>query len=102
MFIASSPCKVRLAVSNEKKPSPGLTSRLIKRWSCSIRLLRYFTRSQFHAFRKKPSGFELGNGFGRGGILVDVHHTWSWWGCSVRPLLERLSHRLLPFVGLRS
>ena len=27
----------------EKKPIPGLTTRLMKRWSCSIRLLRYLT-----------------------------------------------------------
>ncbi len=38
-----SPARVRHAHSNEKKLIPGLTSRLIKRWSCSIRLLRYFT-----------------------------------------------------------
>src|SRR5258708_38675639 len=41
MFIASYPCNVRQAVSNEKKPIPGFTSRLMKRWSCSTRLLRY-------------------------------------------------------------
>src|SRR5260370_5511746 len=41
--IASYPWRVRHAVSNEKKPMPGLTRRLMNRWSCSIRLLRYFT-----------------------------------------------------------
>src|SRR5258708_1179454 len=41
MFIVSYPCNVRQAVSNEKKPIPGFTSRLMKRWSCSIGLLRY-------------------------------------------------------------
>lgn len=43
MFVTSYPCSVHPAVSTEKKPSPGLTSRLMKRWSCSIRLLRYLT-----------------------------------------------------------
>jgi hypothetical protein len=41
MCIASYPCNVRQAVSKEKKPIPGLTRRLMKRWSCSTRLLRY-------------------------------------------------------------
>ena len=35
IFIASYPCNVRQAVSNEKKPMPGLTRRLMNRWSCS-------------------------------------------------------------------
>src|SRR5947209_9722529 len=43
MFITSYPCSVRPAVSTEKKPIPGLTSRLMNRWSCSIRLFRYLT-----------------------------------------------------------
>src|SRR5258708_32579599 len=41
MFIASYTCNVRQAVSNEKKPIPGFTSRLMNRWSCTTRLLRY-------------------------------------------------------------
>jgi hypothetical protein len=45
MFMISYPCNVRHAVSSEKKPIPGFVNRLMKRWSCSIRLLRYFTRS---------------------------------------------------------
>ena len=43
MFMTSYPCSVRPAVSTKKKPIPGLTNRLIKRWSCSTRLLRYLT-----------------------------------------------------------
>ncbi len=43
MFIASYPLKVRLAVLNEENPIPGLTNRLIDRWSCSILLFRYLT-----------------------------------------------------------
>jgi hypothetical protein len=37
----SYPCNVRRAVLKEKKPIPGLTSRLMNRWSCSTRLFRY-------------------------------------------------------------
>jgi hypothetical protein len=43
MFILSYPCNVFQAVSTEKKPIPGLTSRLMKRWSCSTMVLRYLT-----------------------------------------------------------
>src|SRR5437588_1961664 len=49
MFITSYPCNVLPAVSTEKKPIPGLTIRLIKRWSCSTQLLRYLTRSLVQA-----------------------------------------------------
>ncbi len=42
-FILTYPCNVFYAVSKEKKPSPGLTSRLMNRCSCSTTLLRYFT-----------------------------------------------------------
>src|SRR5260221_341741 len=41
IFILSYPWSVCHAVSNEKKPIPGLTSRLRKRWSCSMRLFTY-------------------------------------------------------------
>src|SRR5450631_3969637 len=37
------PCKVRHAVSNEKKPIPGFVKRFINRWSCSMRVLRDLT-----------------------------------------------------------
>jgi len=43
MFMASYPLKVRLAVLNEPNPIPGLTNRLMNRWSCSTMLLRYLT-----------------------------------------------------------
>src|SRR5207237_10764685 len=42
-FMISYRCPVFQAVSKEKKPSPGLTRRLMKRWSCSTMLLRYLT-----------------------------------------------------------
>ena len=44
MFITSSPCNVRPAVSMEKKPIPALTRRLMNRWSCSTRLFKSLTR----------------------------------------------------------
>ncbi len=43
IFIVSSPASVRRTLSKEKKPRPGLVQRLIKRWSCSIKLFRYLT-----------------------------------------------------------
>lgn len=43
LFITSYPCHVRYAVSTEKKPIPSLTSRLRKRCSCSMRLLKDLT-----------------------------------------------------------
>lgn len=40
----------------EKKPVPGLTSRLRKRWPCSIRLFKYLTcRSSTDAGRTPPA-----------------------------------------------
>ena len=42
MFIISYPRIVRRAVLKEPNPIPGLTNRLLPRWSCSTILLRYF------------------------------------------------------------
>lgn len=36
------PSRVRAAESNDLKPIIGLVRRLMKRWSCSIMLFRYF------------------------------------------------------------
>src|SRR5262245_43526775 len=41
MFIASYTLIVRRAVLKPENPSPGLTRRLMNRWSCSMMLLRY-------------------------------------------------------------
>jgi len=57
MFIISYPLSVRVAEWNEPKPSPGLTSLFIKRWSCSILLLRYLTCLNSQAFERIPSSF---------------------------------------------
>jgi len=45
--IISYPFIVRRAVLNDLNPIPGLTSRLINRWSCSTRLLRYLFYRNF-------------------------------------------------------
>jgi tetratricopeptide (TPR) repeat protein len=64
MFIISYPCKVRQAVSKEKKPNPGFTRRLMKRWSCSIRLLRYLTCRSSHLSGTIPSALSSLRAFG--------------------------------------
>src|SRR5438445_4788286 len=50
MFITTYPCKVRHELSIEKKPSPGLTRRLMNRWSCSTIVVRvgYSTKERSH------------------------------------------------------
>src|ERR1700716_604538 len=75
MFIASYPCSVRQAVSKEKKPIPGFTSRLMKRWSCSTRLLRYLLcRSSQDAVRTPPV-FNSLRALGHAAFFVDGDDT---------------------------
>src|SRR5258708_12002779 len=54
LCIASYPCTVFHAVSKEKKPMAGLTRRLRKRWSCSIRLFKYLTRASVRLMQEGP------------------------------------------------
>jgi hypothetical protein len=64
MFMTSNPCNVRHAVSNEKKPIPGFVNRLMKRWSCSIRLPRYFTCRNSQPSEMGPSALSSLNALG--------------------------------------
>ena len=64
MFITSYPCNVLHAVSKEKKPMPGLTSRLMNRWSCSIRLFKYFTCRSSTESGRIPLAFSSAMTFG--------------------------------------
>ena len=64
MCMSSYPCNVFHAVSAEKKPRPGLTLRLMKRWSYSTMLLRYFTCRSSQALGMAPSSFSSLNAFG--------------------------------------
>jgi hypothetical protein len=57
MVMISYPCKVLCAVSKEKKPIPGLVSRLMNRWSCSIRVLRYLLCRGSQATASIPTAF---------------------------------------------
>src|SRR6266566_3039333 len=59
-----SPARVRHAVSNEKKPIPSLTSRLMKRWSRSTRLLRYLLCRNSQGSGMIPSAFSSLKAFG--------------------------------------
>ena len=71
IFITLYPCNVFHAVSKEKNPNPGLASRLMNRWSCSMRLLRYLLcRSSQEAARSPAACISL-SGFGRGGVFID-------------------------------
>src|ERR1051326_9046468 len=70
MFMASYPRSVRQAVSNEKNPSPGLTKRLIKRWSCSIRLWRLLALPQFARVGNGAHPFEFGECLGIRRVFV--------------------------------
>jgi hypothetical protein len=54
LFMTSSPWSVRPAVSKEKKAIPGLTSRLMKRWSCSIKLFKSLTCLRLTASASPP------------------------------------------------
>ncbi len=47
MFIISYPRRVLFAVLKEQNPIPGLTNRLMARWSCSTMLLRYLICRNF-------------------------------------------------------
>ncbi len=56
MFIVSNPCNVRHAVSNEKKPIPGLVNCLIKRLTKPGMGFFYFETA-----RRTLQGFEVMN-----------------------------------------
>jgi hypothetical protein len=71
MFIASYPCKVRHAVAHEKKPIPSLTSRLMKRWSCSTRLLRYLLCRSSQGLGIIPSVLSSLPRFGIGRVFIN-------------------------------
>ncbi len=73
MFIISSPWKVRHAVSQEKKPNPGFTRRLMKMVLLD-QIGEILDLPQFTAFRDHPLGFELLEGFWIGGMFGDVDH----------------------------
>src|SRR5450759_4385482 len=72
MFITSYPCNVLHAVSNEKKPIPGLTSRLLKRRSCSIRLFKYLLCRSSHGCGRSPSAFNSLRALGYAAFLSTV------------------------------
>src|SRR5712692_11713077 len=69
MFITSYPCSVRPAVSKEKKPIPGLTSRLMKRWSCSTRLFKYLTCLSSTDAGRIPAALSSAMAFGYAAFL---------------------------------
>jgi hypothetical protein len=62
MFIISYPCKVRQAVSKEKKPNPGFTRRLMCAMVLLDQIVEVLDLTQFTAFRDHPLGFELAFG----------------------------------------
>ncbi len=78
MFMISKPCKVRHAVSKEKKPIPGLVSRLMRAVVLLDQVARVLDLPQFDRFWKDSNGFQIGNRSGVGGVFIDVDHTWSW------------------------
>src|SRR6185437_12910906 len=70
MCITSYPCNVRHAVSKEKKPIPGLMSRLMRAMILFDQIAPVLHLPQFHVMRQDSSGFELRNSFGVGGIFI--------------------------------
>ncbi len=51
MFMTSYPCNVFHAVSKEKKPSPGLTRRLMKRWCAGYLEYPFVNAASFEEFQ---------------------------------------------------
>lgn len=72
IFILSYPCNVFHAVLKEKKPMPGLTSRLTNRWSCSIRVLRYLLCRSSHEAARSPAAFNSLKALGEAAFLSTV------------------------------
>jgi hypothetical protein len=72
MFMISYPCKVLPAVSNEKKPIPGLTRRLMRAMVLFNQIIQVFDLPEFNPCRKSSTGLEIGNGFGIRSVFIHI------------------------------
>ncbi len=70
MFIASYPCNVRHAVSNEKKPIPGFVNRLMRAMILLDQIIQILDLSQFTAFGNDSHCFQFIERFRIGGVFV--------------------------------
>lgn len=77
LCIISYPCHVFHAVSNEKKPIPGFTRRLMRAMILFDQIMEILTLPQFASDWKSPCFFQFAEGFGRRGVLVDRNHAGS-------------------------
>src|ERR1700730_2974520 len=75
IFMLSYPWNVFHAVSKEKKPNPGFTSRLMRPMVLFDQVVEVFHLSQFHMLRQYTSGFQVGNSLGIGRVFIDIDHT---------------------------
>jgi len=55
---------------------------------------------QCHVFRQDASGFQIGNSFGRGGVLIDVVHVRNYYSGVIRS--RWLAHLFLVWMSLRT
>ena len=72
LCLTSSPWSVRHAVSNAKKPSPGLTSRLMNRWSGSTTVLSYLTGRSSPETGTAPAALRSPRAVGEAAFLSTV------------------------------
>ena len=66
-----SAARVRQAVSKEKKPSPGLTRRQDEAVILLNNVVQVLNLPQFDCLGKRTGSFEVCNGFGISGILIN-------------------------------
>ena len=101
MFITRVSLQRSLCRFNGKEAHPRLDQAFEKTMVLFDQIVEGFHLPQFHAFRKPPGGFELGNGFGRGRILIDSDHPRSRLRGVGVSRSRRLGHRLLDWTSLR-
>ncbi len=70
MFIISYPCKVRHAVSNEKKPIPSLTNRMMRAMVLLDLVVKILALPQFTRIWHHPLRFQLLESFRIGGVFI--------------------------------
>src|SRR5260370_5749083 len=94
MFMTSYPCNVRQAVSKEKKPIPGLTSRLMRPMVLLDQVVEIFALSEFTRYGKSLFRFQLAEGFGIRRIFVDGEHSGSHGVASTQRFRKKALRRL--------
>ena len=74
MCMTSYPCRVRHALSKEKKPVPGLTNRLMRAVVLLDQGMQVVDLPQLDCFGKHANGFQVGHGLGIRRVFIHIDH----------------------------